>query len=67
MAEGRGKAAWAQTSAILSFIVNAHRDPKKGRASKPSDFNPYEQGSKAGAIRIGSISELRAAFTSKKW
>lgn len=64
MAEGRGRAAWAQTSAILSFIVNAHRDPKK-RACKPSDFNPYEQSGKGGAIKIESIKELRAAFTSK--
>ena len=41
MAEGRGQIEWAQTSALLALTANAHRDPKKTRAFKPSDFNPY--------------------------
>ena len=41
MAEGRGQLEWSQTSALLALTANAHRDPKKTRAFKPSDFNPY--------------------------
>lgn len=64
MAEGRGKASWAQTSAILSMIVNVNRDPKK-RATKPSDFDPYARKNRhAGAFRIESMGELKKCFVS---
>ena len=41
MAEGLGRERWAHTSVICSLIANANRDPKKHRAFKPSDFDPY--------------------------
>lgn len=41
MAEGLGREHWAHTSIICSLIANANRDPKKYRAFKPSDFDPY--------------------------
>lgn len=41
MAEARGRADWSRTSVILALIANIHRDPKKTRAFKPTDFNPY--------------------------
>ena len=41
MAEGLGRERWAHTSIICSLIANANRDPKKHRAFKPSDFDPY--------------------------
>jgi hypothetical protein len=41
MAEGRQRATWAQTSAVLALVANCHRDPKKHRAFTPADFNPY--------------------------
>ena len=25
----------------MALIANVNRDPKKGRAAKPKDFNPY--------------------------
>jgi len=42
MAEGHGRDEWARMSALLALIANAHRDPKKGRALRPSDFAPFE-------------------------
>ena len=42
MAEARGRADWGRTSAMLALLANAHRDPKRSRAFKPTDFNPYE-------------------------
>ena len=41
MAEGLGRERWAHTSVICSLVANANRDPKKHRAFKPSDFDPY--------------------------
>lgn len=41
MAEGLGRERWAHTSLVCALIANAHRDPKKGRSFKPSDFDPY--------------------------
>lgn len=42
MAEARGRADWSRTAVVLALLANAHRDPKKTRAFKPADFNPYE-------------------------
>ena len=41
MAEARERSEWARTSAMLALIANAHRDPKKTRAFKPGDFDPF--------------------------
>ena len=41
MAEGLGRERWAHTSILCSLIANTNRDPKKHRALKPSDFDPY--------------------------
>jgi hypothetical protein len=43
MADARNRAGWNHTSHILCLIANVNRDPKKGRAFKPADFNPYGQ------------------------
>lgn len=42
MAEGRGRAAWEHTATILAMLANCHRDPRKGRTYRSTDFNPYE-------------------------
>ncbi len=41
MAEGRQRADWSRTSALMALIANTHRDPKKTRAFRPSDFDPF--------------------------
>jgi len=41
LAEGHGRDRWARSSLLCALIVNAHRDPKKGRAAKPEDFSPF--------------------------
>jgi hypothetical protein len=47
MAEARQRAAWNHTSVLLATLVNINRDPKKGRAAKPADFNPFAERPKA--------------------
>jgi hypothetical protein len=42
MADGKSRAAWSHTSAILSLIANAYRDPKKRRRPyQAREFNPH--------------------------
>jgi len=41
MAEGRAKDEWARMSTLLALFANCHRDPKKTRAFKPADFDPF--------------------------
>ena len=41
MGEGRERAEWSRLSVLLCLLANINRDPKKSRALKPSDFDPY--------------------------
>lgn len=41
MVEGRGKFEWSQTASLMALAANLVRDPRKGRAATPSDFNPF--------------------------
>ena len=69
MAEGKSQDSWQHTSAILCLIANANRDPKKTRAFKPSDFNPFSRKSKyPDAINVNkeNIHILRNAFVRQK-
>lgn len=50
MAEGRNRAAWLHTSAVIAMLVNTHRDPKKTPVPS-SKFDPYA------ATRVGRVRE----------
>jgi len=72
MAEGRAKENWQHTSALMALIANAHRDPKKGKAFEPDDFNPYSEKT-SGSRQVGmivvtkeNVSLLKQAFTGDK-
>ena len=41
MVESQQRTAWDHTSAELAMLANANRDPKKSRAVRPDQFNPY--------------------------
>ena len=43
MVEGRGKFEWSQTASLMALAANLVRDPKKGKAASPADFNPFAQ------------------------
>jgi len=65
MAEARGRESWAHTSALLALIANVNRDPKKTRAYRPSDFDPYSARAKReGAIEATDMGVLKDAFVS---
>jgi hypothetical protein len=67
MAEARGRDNWAHTSAVLALVANVNRDPKKTRAYKPSDFDPYSAREKRDeAIEVTDMAVLQDAFTNKE-
>jgi len=67
MAEARRKDAWDRTSTVLALIANVNRDPKKTRAFRPKDFNPYERRGKSGMpITKGNIGALKVFVKGKK-
>jgi len=41
MAEARQRDGWARTSSLMALIANTNRDPRKHRAFRPSDFDPF--------------------------
>jgi hypothetical protein len=59
MAEARERSEWTRTSALLALVANAHRDAKKTRPFKPSDFDPY---AKRDDTKTNDIPALRALF-----
>ena len=40
MADAKQTDAWNHTAAVLAMLANTHRNPKKARPFKPSDFHP---------------------------
>lgn len=41
MAEGCQRERWGRASSLMALLANCHKDPKKGRPARPSDFNPF--------------------------
>lgn len=61
MAEGRSRADWGRASALMALIANANRDPKRTKAFKPADFNPFEQEKKP-VVKTKDLSILKKVF-----
>lgn len=61
LAEGADRARWVHTSGILAMLYNANRDPKRSRARKPREFDPYARG----ATRKATMDELQQIMTAR--
>jgi len=55
MADGRRRSDWSRTSALMALIANTQRDPKKTRAFRPSDFDPFAREAPAAKADIGVL------------
>ena len=63
MVEGRGKFEWSQTASLMALAANLVRDPKKGKAATPADFNPFAQRPPKPVLRGKEmLAALKAAF-----
>ncbi len=49
MAGGKRKDEWSRWAHWMCLFANANRDPKKGKAFKPKDFDPYALRAASGA------------------
>jgi len=67
MAEGHGRDEWGRTALLCALVANAHRDPKKGRAFKVADFDPYgREPGEVIEVNRENIGILKQAFVGRK-
>ena len=67
MVEGKGRFDWAQTSSLMALAVNLMRDPKKGKAAIPNDFNPFAEKPERIVLKGKEMLDaLEAAFIRKR-
>lgn len=59
MSEGRQRHDWGIASTLMALIANVQRDPKRSRALKPSEFDPFA--AKAAAQKV-PVTVLRDVF-----
>ena len=63
MVAGRGKFEWSQTASLMALAANLVRDPKKGKAASPADFNPFAQRPPKPVLKGKEmLAALKAAF-----
>ena len=63
MVEGRGEFEWSQTASLMALAANLVRDPKKGKAASPADFNPFAQRPPKPVLKGKEmLAALKAAF-----
>ena len=67
MAEGRQRAEWARMSSLMALAANCHREAKRSRAFRPSDFDPFARSAAANVVVIdgGNVELMEKAFTGK--
>ena len=67
MAEGRQRADWARMSSLMALLANCHREAKRSRAFRPSDFDPFARTSAANVVVIdgGNVELMEKVFTGK--
>jgi hypothetical protein len=63
MAEARIRDEWARTSSLMALLANCHRDPKRSRALRPSDFDPF---ARPGKPVKADVSVLKDVFINRK-
>ena len=66
MAEGHGRDEWGRTALLCALVANAHRDPKKGRAFRVADFDPFgREPGEVIEVNGENIGTLKQAFLHK--
>jgi len=68
MAEARGRDEWGRMSSLLALIANVNRDPRRTRAFRPADFNPYEARRLTAGIPLtkANMGLLKQVFVDRK-
>jgi hypothetical protein len=58
MAEARMRDEWSRMSALMALLANLHRDPKKTRAFKPADFDPFVKSKPVPIVGLEGLKEM---------
>jgi hypothetical protein len=58
MLEGRQRHDWSIASSCLSVIANLHRDPKRTRPFKPSDFDPFAKRQRPITVPVSVLKDV---------
>ena len=66
MAEARQRHDWSIASSVMALLASVHRDPKKRRAFKPSDFDPFTRKSDSGQPIPADVRVLKDVFIRKQ-
>jgi len=54
-------------SSLMALVANVNRDPKKHRAFRPRDFNPYERRRTEGIpLNAANMHLLKKAFVKEQ-
>ena len=61
--DGRQRHDWSIAATVMSVLANIHRDPKRSRLMKPSDFDPFAKRQRP--IPVG-VSVLKDVFIDGK-
>jgi len=65
MAEARQRHDWSIASSAMALFANVYRDPKKRRAFKPSDFDPFVRKADSGHPIPADVRVLKDVFIRK--
>jgi hypothetical protein len=63
MAEARVRDEWRRTSSLMALTANCHCEPKKSKAFRPGDFDPFREPDKP--IRV-DITVLKDVFIDRQ-
>ena len=67
MVSGRGNFEWNQTASQMALAYNLARDPHKGKAMRPADFNPFAPREPIPVLKGKEmLAALKAAFIKEK-
>jgi len=66
MAEARQRHDWSMASSVMALLASVHRDPKKRRAFKPSDFDPFARKADSGQPIPVDVRVLKDVFIRKQ-
>jgi hypothetical protein len=66
MAEARQRDEWNHTSSLLALLANCHRDPRKTRPYKPSQFHPHGRPQRRAPVAKAEIGLLKTVFVDRR-
>lgn len=65
MADGKSRDQWNHTASLMALIANCHRDPKKGRLLKATDFHPQPRTAPPQQRPMADITLLKQIFVDR--